>query len=68
MGTSCDALALGVALAQPFADVVLSGAATPAQLQSNAQARAVRVSPGLFLERAIPPVTYWQERSRLEWS
>jgi aryl-alcohol dehydrogenase-like predicted oxidoreductase len=35
LGTTIDALALAAALAQPWADVVLSGAATAEQLRSN---------------------------------
>jgi aryl-alcohol dehydrogenase-like predicted oxidoreductase len=35
LGVGMDALALAAALAQPWADVVLSGAVTLEQLQSN---------------------------------
>src|SRR5512132_3510151 len=38
LGVGMDALALAAALAQPWADVVLSGAVTIEQLQSNASA------------------------------
>jgi aryl-alcohol dehydrogenase-like predicted oxidoreductase len=41
LGTTIDALALAVALAQPWADVVLSGAVTREQLASNLRALAV---------------------------
>lgn len=65
-GQSPDALALGVALAQPFLDVVLSGAATVEQLASNLSARAeVPAGVGQFAE---PPDQYWAARSRLAWS
>jgi aryl-alcohol dehydrogenase-like predicted oxidoreductase len=43
-GTTIDALALAAILAQPWVDVVLSGAATVAQLHSNAAALTV---PGM---------------------
>ncbi len=64
--TSPDALALAVALRQPFLDVVLSGAATVEQLRSNLGAR--EVAPPDVAQFAIEPVTYWTERSRLVWS
>ncbi|CAE8604532.1 unnamed protein product [Polarella glacialis] len=35
MGVSADSLALGAVMAQPFKPLVLSGAVTVAQLQSN---------------------------------
>ncbi len=38
LGVGMDALALAAALAQPWADVVLSGAVTIEQLQSNVRA------------------------------
>lgn len=60
-----DALALGVALAQPFLDVVLSGAATTEQLRSNVAARATTLDTSSF---TIAPEQYWSARSRLEWS
>ncbi|MCZ9345767.1 aldo/keto reductase, partial [Streptomyces sp. TRM76130] len=42
-GLGCDAVALALILRQPWADVVLSGAATPAQLASNLDAASVRL-------------------------
>lgn len=64
-GVTADALALGVALAQPFLDVVLSGAATIDQLRSNAAARATTLDTSAF---TIAPEQYWSARSKLEWS
>lgn len=65
-GVTPDALALASALAQPWADVVLSGAATLAQLESHLKARTVEpVDAALF---ARPPERYWAERARLPWS
>jgi aryl-alcohol dehydrogenase-like predicted oxidoreductase len=68
-GIGRDALALAIALAQPWADVVLSGAATVAQFEQNAAALAV--DPELIvgdLEIAESPEGYWNRRSRLEWT
>jgi aryl-alcohol dehydrogenase-like predicted oxidoreductase len=41
LGTTIDGLALAAVLARPWADVVLSGAATAEQLHSNQEAMAV---------------------------
>jgi aryl-alcohol dehydrogenase-like predicted oxidoreductase len=69
--TTPDALALAAALAQPWADVVLSGAATVEQLRSNARALAVSWDEQAA-ERlgavAETPNDYWRERSRLDWN
>jgi aryl-alcohol dehydrogenase-like predicted oxidoreductase len=64
-GTSSDALAIAAALARPWASVVLSGAATVDQLQSNLRADGLRV-PALP-DLAEPPVDYWGRRSRRAW-
>jgi aryl-alcohol dehydrogenase-like predicted oxidoreductase len=69
--TTVDALALAAVLAQPWADVVLSGASTVEQLQSNVLAinvkwdedTAVTLRP--LLES---PQTYWQIRSHMAWN
>ena len=45
-GTTPDALALAVVLAQPWVDVVLSGAATVGEIESNLAALSVRRQPG----------------------
>ncbi|WP_433058673.1 aldo/keto reductase [Dactylosporangium sp. CS-033363] len=60
-----DADALATALAQPFADVVLSGAATVAQLTSNL--RALTTAPDLAIEPEAPDA-YWGTRSALPWT
>jgi aryl-alcohol dehydrogenase-like predicted oxidoreductase len=69
--TTVDALALAAALAQPWAGIVLSGAASVAQLQSNIAAldvawdeEAAHVLRGL----AESPTIYWQTRSKLAWN
>lgn len=64
-----DALALAVALAQPWADVVLSGAASVAQLEQNLAALDVEADIvdelGSMAEVAEE---YWATRSRLAWT
>jgi aryl-alcohol dehydrogenase-like predicted oxidoreductase len=71
LGTTLDALALAAVLAQPWADVVLSGAATEEQLQSNVAALAVRWDDGAAERLAPlvePPAEYWERRARLRWN
>jgi aryl-alcohol dehydrogenase-like predicted oxidoreductase len=66
-----DAVALAAVLANPWADVVLSGAVTPAQLEANLAAARVELDPGELEELAalaVPAERYWQERSALAWS
>ena len=67
-GTTPDALALAVALAQPWADVVLSGAGTVEQLESNLAALALAVDPGTLDGLAEDPVRYWEKRAALPWN
>jgi aryl-alcohol dehydrogenase-like predicted oxidoreductase len=67
-GQTTDAFAIGAALAQPWADIVLTGAVTPRQLLANVLARTPSSDPGHLAALAEPPVTYWDERSRLAWS
>lgn len=65
-----DAIALAASLAQPFVDVVLSGATSPSQLRSNLAALAVDLTAD-DLERlrsmAQRPEDYWATRSTLPW-
>lgn len=65
---SPDALALAVALAQPWADLVLSGAATTRQLDSNLAALDLKPDPTLLEELREDPATYWGQRSALPWN
>ena len=65
-----DREAIAAALANPWVDVVLSGAVTEAQVQSNVRALAVRLSPDELAELsklAEPPDQYWKERGQLAW-
>jgi aryl-alcohol dehydrogenase-like predicted oxidoreductase len=71
LGGTPDTLALAAALAQPWADVVLSGATTVVQLQSNLAALALEPNPEMIEQLdAIreDPVTYWQTRAALRWN
>jgi aryl-alcohol dehydrogenase-like predicted oxidoreductase len=66
-----DAIALAVALAQPWADVVLSGASTPEMLESNLEALTVSVDDALqdrLAGLAEPAEAYWERRSQLAWT
>ena len=66
-----DTLASAVALAQPFSHVVLSGAATVAQLDSNLDAVDLDLPAGLTEElrgAAEDPAAYWRGRSEMPWT
>jgi aryl-alcohol dehydrogenase-like predicted oxidoreductase len=64
-----DAIALAAALAQPWCDVVLCGAVTVTQLQSNATALTlVGAVDTANLVTPEPPQEYWAARSRLRWT
>jgi aryl-alcohol dehydrogenase-like predicted oxidoreductase len=62
-GVAPDALAIGAAVAQPWADIVLSGATTATQLASNLAYHA----DGPLTEFSQQPEEYWTERSALPW-
>lgn len=71
LGTTADALALAAVLAQPWADVVLSGAVSAEQLATNLASASVSVDEeawsaldGLREE----PEAYWRERAALPWT
>jgi aryl-alcohol dehydrogenase-like predicted oxidoreductase len=70
-GTTEDALALAAVLAQPWVDLVLSGAATVGQLLSNLAARELAWDDEL--ERRLAglveePAAYWSTRADLPWN
>jgi aryl-alcohol dehydrogenase-like predicted oxidoreductase len=71
-GVAYDAVALAAVLAQPWVDVVLSGAATPGQLASNLRAVDVRLDgSGLgdgSTELAQSAEAYWSHRSGMPWN
>jgi aryl-alcohol dehydrogenase-like predicted oxidoreductase len=67
LGVGADALALAACFAQPWADVVLSGAATVEQLESNLAALELTyytTLDGLAEERDV----YWARRAELPWN
>jgi aryl-alcohol dehydrogenase-like predicted oxidoreductase len=71
LGCTVDALALAAALAQPWASVVLSGAATVEHVRSNAA--AVAVAWDAEAEDALaaliePAEEYWRTRADLAWN
>lgn len=71
LGCTVDQLALAAVLDRPWADCVLSGAATPEHVRSNVAALAVpfddRAKDALSW-LAEPVETYWTTRSRLPWN
>jgi aryl-alcohol dehydrogenase-like predicted oxidoreductase len=69
-GTGADAVALAFVLAQDWADVVLSGAVTVGQLDSNAGAADLTLSAAeldALAGLSEPGPVYWTERSALPW-
>lgn len=62
-GTTSDALAIGAALAQDWAHIILSGAVTTAQLESNTRARPLNIGAAELYPLAIPSERYWAERA-----
>jgi aryl-alcohol dehydrogenase-like predicted oxidoreductase len=67
LGAAPDAVALAAVLQQPWCDVVLSGATTVEQLESNLAALAVGPVPALD-EIVEPAANYWSRRSDLPWT
>lgn len=70
-GVGPDAIALAAIARRPFVDVVLSGAATVAQLESNLA--AARVPPEVAdaaweAVAAEAPGDYWRRRAALAWT
>jgi aryl-alcohol dehydrogenase-like predicted oxidoreductase len=71
LAVGVDAVALAAVLANPWADVVLSGAVTTGQLEANLSAAQVELDPAELEELAglaEPPEQYWRERAELSWS
>ncbi|MER5291925.1 aldo/keto reductase [Streptomyces pharetrae] len=69
-GLGCDAVALAVILRQPWAGVVLSGAATVDQLASNLHAAVVDLDEDQLTRLAAlaeDPRAYWERRGQLPW-
>jgi aryl-alcohol dehydrogenase-like predicted oxidoreductase len=71
LGASSDAVAIAAVLARPWVDVVLSGASTAKQLESNLAALELPWSAELDDELAglaEPSERYWETRSALPWT
>lgn len=69
--TTVDAVALAAVLAQPWATVVLSGAANVDHLHANLRAADLYLEPGLLNELytfAESPAVYWKKRDTLDWN
>ena len=69
-GLGADAVALALILRQPWAGVVLSGAATSAQLASNLHAAVVDLGDDQLARLgalAEEPAAYWERRGQLPW-
>jgi len=71
LNTTIDGLAISGALAQPWVDVVLSGAVTTDQLRSNLKALTLVWDEEAAAELSTisePAEQYWAERSKLAWN
>lgn len=69
-GVGPDAVAIAAALAQPWADTVLVGPASAAQLTANLAAERVRLTAedlDSLITLAEPTVDYWTTRGALAW-
>ena len=70
-GVSEDALAIAYILKQPWASIVLSGAATAAHLVSNINALKIDLHSSdirLLNQLVEPPEDYWTIRADLAWN
>jgi aryl-alcohol dehydrogenase-like predicted oxidoreductase len=70
-GTGADTIALAAVLAQPWADTVLSGAVSVAQLTSNLAAETITLGGDELDELgglATTPAEYWRDRAALPWN
>lgn len=66
-----DAIALAYILRKPFANMVLSGAATEKHLVSNIQAANFTLEKGdvrILDDLKMEAQDYWEERGRLDWN
>jgi aryl-alcohol dehydrogenase-like predicted oxidoreductase len=71
LGSPVDAVAMAFVLAQPWCDVVLSGAVTRAQVLSNASAAGLDLAGedlGRLDGMVETPEAYWSTRSSLPWA
>jgi aryl-alcohol dehydrogenase-like predicted oxidoreductase len=71
LGVGADALAIAAVLAQPWADVVLSGVATAEHLAGNLAALEIgwdADTEAALTGLAEPPGAYWERRSTMSWT
>ena len=71
LGCTIDQLALAAVLERPWADCVLSGAATPEHVRSNARALQVTLdgeAREALAQLAEPAEQYWATRATLPWN
>lgn len=71
LNASIDAVAIAAVCNQEWATTVLSGAATPAHLESNLRASEIEWTQALserLAELVQSPEVYWATRSRLPWN
>lgn len=70
-GLRTDAMALAAALSRTWADTVLVGAVSTAQLEANLAATEVSLDDDeleVLYGLSVPPERYWAERSALPWT
>jgi aryl-alcohol dehydrogenase-like predicted oxidoreductase len=70
-GTTVEMLALGAALARPWADIGLTGAATVGQIQSSVAALELPYDDAVddqLRSAAVGSADYWRGRSSFEWN
>jgi aryl-alcohol dehydrogenase-like predicted oxidoreductase len=70
-GAGTDAIALRFVMDRLKPTVVLSGASSIGQLESNLEAESIRLDPNEIRELSalnIDPGSYWSERKRLPWN
>jgi aryl-alcohol dehydrogenase-like predicted oxidoreductase len=70
-GTTIERLALGAALARPWADVVLTGAAKVGQVQANVAALESGYDAALeeqLRSAAVGSAEYWRDRKSFRWN
>ena len=69
--STVDALAIAVAIQQPWSNLVLSGAATVEHLKSNMRAESLNITPAIeerLADLVEPSTQYWNKRSALAWN
>lgn len=67
-GAPVEELAFATAFAEPWADIVLSGATTRSQLRLGASVEPRRLHAEIRQELAMDPDLYWQLRSQRAWA